>query len=264
MMSDSCYHALSSEISEQWWKDYFDVPTMALYRAMLSSTLTELEVQTIDKILELPSGSTILDVCCGYGRHLIPLARKGYCVTGIDISSTVLQKTCSQAQNENLKVNVIQADMRCLPFASYFDAAILMFNSFGIFDEGDNRITLHAISRALRSGGLFLLDIPNRAYFETLYNNELRHQVFKNQEVELHIFTRLDHNTNVLSQELRWHNDFGEYSKSHAFKMYAIPEIEQLLADCGFVALRFYAGLHGARDETPNPKIVVRGTVSSH
>lgn len=263
-MSDSCYHALSSEISEQWWKDYFDAPTLALYRELLPSALAEIEAQTIEDILQLPIGATVLDVCCGYGRHLMPLTRRGYSMTGVDISSLALQETNWQAQSEGLRIDLIQADMRDLPFVSHYDAAILMFNSFGIFGECDNKICLLSIRRALKSGGIFLLEIPNRSYVEALYDNDVRHEVFEGHELEMHVFTHLDHSTNFLRQELRWRNGFGEYSKSHAFRMYTMSEIEQLLLECGFNALRFYASLLGAQDEKPDSKIVARGTVSSH
>ncbi|MCH7760930.1 class I SAM-dependent methyltransferase [candidate division TA06 bacterium] len=45
------------------------------------------------KILNLPKGSRILDLCCGYGRHSIPLAKKGYEMTGFDLSKLFLEKT---------------------------------------------------------------------------------------------------------------------------------------------------------------------------
>lgn len=264
MSSDSHSHALSRECSGYWWKDYFDAPTIALYRELLPSALAELEAQTIRDILQLPVGARVLDVCCGYGRHLIPLVRKGYCMTGVDISSIALQETKWLAQNEGFKINLARADMRALPCVSYYDAAILMFNSFGIFDECDNKICLLSIHRALKSGGIFLLETPNRSYVEALYDNDVRHEVFEGHELEMHVFTRLDHSTNFLRQEIRWRNGFGEYSKSHAFRMYTMSEIEQLLLECGFNSLRFYAGLLGEQDEKPDSKIVVRGIVSPH
>jgi len=248
-----------------WWKNYWDAASIALYRAVLPSALTEPEVQAIQNIIELPSGAIILDVCCGYGRHLLPLTKRGYRVIGIDISLLALREATAQAQSEDIWIDVVQADMRYLPFTSHFDAAILMFNSFGVFsDERDNKVVLIAITQVLKTGGYLLLDILNRSYCETLFDRHPKQETFRGHGVELRVSSRLDPNTGILHQELRWLSASGEHSTYHALRLYTRQDIEQLLMDCGFEHLRFhsYDDLLGRPYKDNQTRILVRGIFS--
>ncbi len=82
---------------------------------------TAAEVDAIVDLLELERDHRILDCCCGYGRHAIPLAERGYRVTGIDLSSTMLQKAARDARAKGLCLDLVQADARALPFDAEFD-----------------------------------------------------------------------------------------------------------------------------------------------
>src|SRR5580704_14614387 len=69
------------------------------------------------EVAELPklTGSTfrrVLDLCCGPGRHSIPLARQGAHVTAVDRSAFLLQKARARAAGENLNIEWVQEDMR--------------------------------------------------------------------------------------------------------------------------------------------------------
>ena len=103
--------------------------------------------------LGLQENSLVLDVACGGGRHARALAELGHRVVGIDLSRDLLVEAGG--------VPVARADMRALPFAGSFAAAVSFFTSFGYFDDDDNRATMASIAAALRRGGVFLLDFLN-------------------------------------------------------------------------------------------------------
>jgi SAM-dependent methyltransferase len=103
--------------------------------------------------LGLQENSLVLDVACGGGRHARALAELGHRVVGIDLSRELLVEAGG--------VPVARADMRALPFAGSFDAAVSFFTSFGYFDDDDNRATMASIAAALRRGGVLLLDFLN-------------------------------------------------------------------------------------------------------
>ena len=75
----------------EWWRDFFDKDYMDIY-GPVDAEKTAVEVEGIDKILKLQKGSKVLDLCCGYGRHSIGLARNGFNVTGFDFSAVLLEK----------------------------------------------------------------------------------------------------------------------------------------------------------------------------
>ncbi len=111
-----------------------------------------------------PKGAKILDLCCGTGRHAIPLAQMGYAVTGLDISSTLLQYARERAQHLPT-LQLVQQDMR-LPFPDPpYDAILNLFTSFGYFDTiEEDRQVLHNVATALNSSGYFFFDYLNVPY----------------------------------------------------------------------------------------------------
>jgi SAM-dependent methyltransferase len=104
--------------------------------------------------------SRVLDLCCGPGRHSIPLARRGAAVTGVDRSSFLLKKAGARAESENLKIEWIPEDMRTFVRPGQFDLAISLFTSFGYFEkEEDNLSVLRNIHSSLVPGGWFIVDV---------------------------------------------------------------------------------------------------------
>jgi SAM-dependent methyltransferase len=126
---------------------------------------TQKEVDFAIGALGLLPGEHVLDLCCGYGRHSIELARRGYRVTGIDLSSAQLAMARSAAARDDIDVEWIQADMRAIPsqLTAQVDTVLNMFTAFGYFeDEAENQRVLDGIASVLRPGGRLLIDFINR------------------------------------------------------------------------------------------------------
>ena len=113
--------------------------------------------------LELQPGARVLDLCCGQGRHAVELAKRGFGVTGFDLSEYLLGMAKERAREAAVEVEFVHGDMRELPWENKFDAVVLLFTAFGYLetDEEDER-ALQAIRAALRPGGLLLVDHHNR------------------------------------------------------------------------------------------------------
>jgi len=103
---------------------------------------------------------TVLDACCGSGRHCRALRELGIRAFGADLSRDLLARALEL--HPDLEGRVLCADARKLPFAdSRFDAVVSLFSSFGYFgDEGD-RVFLAEIGRVLRDGGRLVVDLMN-------------------------------------------------------------------------------------------------------
>ncbi len=102
----------------------------------------------------VPEGGRVLDVACGTGRHSIPLAQRGYTVTGIDLSPLFIQKAAEHAQSEGVDVRFVLGDAmnveRLLADEAPFDAIINMFTSNGYYG-GDADLDLFRQLRRLAS-----------------------------------------------------------------------------------------------------------------
>ena len=146
---------------KDWWKDYFDEIYLRIYPHSSRKELTLQQVDLIERALNLEKGTRILDLACGFGRHSIELAKRGYNVTGLDYSSFLIELAREKVENEKVNVEFIQADMRTMDFHEEFDAVINMFTSWGYFSDEENFDILKRVCRALKRGGRFLLDFFN-------------------------------------------------------------------------------------------------------
>ena len=113
--------------------------------------------------LELQPGARVLDLCCGQGRHSVELARRGFRVTGFDLSEYLLKLAKERANEEGVEVEFMRGDMRELPWENEFDAVVNLWTAFGYLesDEEDERV-LRAVRAALRPGGQLFGDHHNR------------------------------------------------------------------------------------------------------
>jgi len=110
--------------------------------------------------LKLKKGAALLDLCCGPGRHAVEFAARGLAVTGFDYSREYLTEAGARARREKVPLLLERGDMRGLKFNRMFDAVVNLFTSFGYFRKfSDDLKTLKGVARALKPGGLFLLDI---------------------------------------------------------------------------------------------------------
>jgi SAM-dependent methyltransferase len=125
---------------------------------------TRREAQFISDSLGVGPNGRILDLACGFGRHTLELAKRGYDMVGLDLSLPLLQKGLNEAQKRNLSIKFIHGDVRELNFTAVFDAAFSYHTSFGYFDDKTNFDVLCGIHRALKNGGRFLLETINRDY----------------------------------------------------------------------------------------------------
>ena len=148
-----------------WDKSFFTSDYQELYAFRLRAKHTKKQIRFVRQALDLQPGETVLDLCCGQGRHAVALAKKGLNVTGLDLNTDYLAAAQNAASAAGVEIETIQADMREIPFSDRFDAVISMFSSFGYLesDEEDLRV-LKAIRRALKPSGRLLFDLPNQEW----------------------------------------------------------------------------------------------------
>lgn len=118
------------------------------------------EVEVINNVLKIYSAKDVVDLGCGTGRHIINLAKLGYRCVGVDKSINMLTKAKENADNANVNVRFINADIRysalLREYYGAFDASICIRNTLSSAD--DIKLALKTHYDLLREGGIMIFD----------------------------------------------------------------------------------------------------------
>jgi SAM-dependent methyltransferase len=168
---------------------------------------TAAECDFLERQLPRPACTSLLDICCGMGRHALPLAARGYRVVGVDVDAHAL--AVAQAQGRG-QVEWLQGDMRDLSaIPGEFDGALLLWQSFGQFDAATNEEVLRQVRGRLRPGGRFVLDIYHRAFFaahleERRFARDGRTITETKRMDDHHLTVTLDYGSDLPRDEYAW------------------------------------------------------------
>jgi SAM-dependent methyltransferase len=155
--------AQRSKTRQPWWEDLFNEDFMRA-TARVSDDQIRREVTFIEESLGVAAGGVVLDLGCGAGHHAVEFASRGYGVVGYDLSLYQLALAADVAQERSQKINFLQGDMREMAFEEMFDGVFCWNTSFGYFEEDKNLAVAQRVFKALRPGGMFLIDVINRDF----------------------------------------------------------------------------------------------------
>lgn len=128
------------------------------------------QVDFVVSVLELEPGAAVLDLPCGVGRHSLELARRGYRVTGVDRTAAYLQAARKTAADEDLELELVQADMREFVRPGAFDAAINLYTSFGYFeDPAEDRQVAENFWLSLKPGGALVMQMMGKEVLARIF-----------------------------------------------------------------------------------------------
>lgn len=143
----------------EWFECWFDSPYYHVLYKNRDFTEAELFIDNLIQLLQPKKSDRFLDLGCGKGRHSIYLNKKGFDVTGIDLSE---KSIASAKTSENETLHFYTHDMRKLFRTNYFDVVVNLFTSFGYFEqERDDYAVVNAACKALKPNGVFVLDFMN-------------------------------------------------------------------------------------------------------
>jgi len=241
-----------------WYEEYFTEAWLRFrdIKAMLERTPSE--VDFLERALQLSPPAAILDVGCGFGRHAMELAARGYVVTGLDLSAELLAKARQMAGERGVTVKWVKKDMRQMDFDAEFDAVVCLYTSFGYFEtEEENLEVLRRISKALRRGGRFVLDVENR---DGLLMRYLARDWWQTKAGDLVMEER-----RFDPVKGRGHTRIVLVSEGHkvehnlSIRWYSVPELERMLKEVGIQIHRLYGGLDGSEFDLGAYRLVVVG-----
>jgi len=148
-----------------WYDRWFGSDAYNVVYAHRDEEEAERLVDLVERKVNPAPDTHILDVGCGRGRHARLFARRGYDVTGLDLSAEAVAEAREWAAQEGLDVAFVQGDMRDPYCEACADGVVNLFTSFGYFEtDAENQRALRAMTTALRPGGWFLQDFLNAAH----------------------------------------------------------------------------------------------------
>lgn len=225
-----------------WFESKFGPHTVELYRDEVRQTGAQ--VEALARFLGEPAGAPVLDLCCGWGRHALPLAGMGFPVTGLDGCAYFLEKLRSDAGGKS-PIPLLRGDMGVLPLAdSSFRAVYQMYTSFGYGTEPeDDRRALGEIARVLRPGGVYLLDLINwslaRRAFDGVYeDNYGSFDVVEDCRIEPGNLLRM-------KRALLYRDGSAPHIYSFEIRMFELETLRDLLASAGLVTVDVWGDFDG-------------------
>ncbi len=148
-------------MTKEWFKNWFDSPYYHILYHQRNDAEAELFIDNLLAYLQPEPQASFLDIACGRGRHAIYLNKKGFSVTGVDLSESNIL-FAQEFQQENLHFFV--HDMRNAFIGESFNTIFNLFTSFGYFDTfEDHVLALQQFNRSAKPNAALVLDFFNTA-----------------------------------------------------------------------------------------------------
>lgn len=242
----------------QWYKTFYTEAFIPVV-GYPSPEETQWQVNFIAKALGLRVGARVLDLCCGLGRHSKGLAEThGLYVTGVDLSKEYLELARKRFGHDN--VEYVEGDMREIGMAGKYDAVINMFTSFGFFDSvNENQKVLNSVAKALKPGGLFLLDVENKFYFvaeSVLRNRKFTVETDPGEWIECeHAYDVMEEREKMDAQMYREGNLV--FKTGYDIRLYSIPELTEMLAEAGLKIEKVWGDYDMSKCDATSRRVIV-------
>jgi ubiquinone/menaquinone biosynthesis C-methylase UbiE len=237
------------------WDAFFSDFYLRAFAADERDEEAESQALAAARLSGCPEGGDLLDVPCGFGRHVIPLARAGYRAVGVDRSQALLDEARRRMGHERWP-KLVAADYRELPFADEsFDAALNLFSSLGYLGDDEDTNVLRGIRRVLRPGGRLVVELMHR---DRLVRN------YRDQDWRLLGEGRLlleqrtfDAASGVAQTTQTLIDSNGERdSRSFSVRVYSATELLNMLDRAGFSEAKSFGDFDG-NPFTPDTRLVI-------
>jgi ubiquinone/menaquinone biosynthesis C-methylase UbiE len=206
------------------------------------------ECDFIEQEMKQDKALKILDIGCGTGRHAIELTKRGYRVTGVDLSENQIIRAKEKAQEAGLAIDFRTQDARNLPFDSEFDLAIMLCEGgFSLMETDEmNFEILKNATKVLKSKGKLIFTTLNGLFplfhlVKEFYESQQKEGRSQCKDCSFDLMTFRDHNTAVIE------DDSGNKQEFKCNERYYVPsEITWLLKSLRYTKIDIFGAKLGA------------------
>ena len=229
---------LESYVKADWWRDIFNANYLRTDGDVVEDPdITEAEIDAFLELVDVAPESCILDLCCGQGRHLLELARRGFTnLYGVDRSHYLISRAKRVARQQGFAATFREGDARKLRFRdNTFDLVYLAGNSFGYFESAEDDIAVLAeLRRILKPSGQLLIDFTDGDFLRRNFEQRSWEWIDKNYFVCRERTLSRD-GERLISREVITHSKKGVVADQfYAERLYNADQLGGLLSDNGF------------------------------
>jgi len=241
----------------EWYERWFGEEYLIVYEHR-DADEAEREADTIRRVLNLAGGELVLDLCCGTGRHDIPLVRMGCRVIGLDYSEQLLKIARSSRPTGGKYPMYVRADARKTVFRrDSFDVVLNLFTSFGYFEDDENFGLLRSIARVLKPRGRFYIDYLNPP---RVLSGLVGESVSRRNGVEIIEKRRYDPDARRIEKDIILRTGNGDLEFRESVRLYWREEMTEMLSGAGLRT----EGVLGSADGEPygetSERMILYGT----
>jgi cyclopropane fatty-acyl-phospholipid synthase-like methyltransferase len=234
---------MTNKISDTWYETFFQGINCELWEKAISDDWTKQEVDFLEVELNLQQGQHLLDIPCGFGRHSIEFAKRGFNVTGIDISQTFITGLTEKINSNNLNIKAVRADILTMNLSQNFSGAICMGNSFGYFNFDKMKVFIEKVSSSLETGARFIINSGMVA--ESILPNFSNYQskTYTVDNITMDITNIYDVEDSYMISNLLLTKEGKR--EEHSFKhfVFTLGEVKRLLKSFGLKTIQTYGSL---------------------
>ena len=232
---------------KQWYEELFTNYAQKYDReSFVKGTIGECDL--IEREINHDKNTRILDIGCGTGRHCIELAKRGYQITGIDLSESQLNRAKEKASAENLEISFIRHDARKLTYLNEFDLVIMLCEGgFSLMETDEmNFQILRNASNALKPQGKLIFTTLNGLFplfhsVKEFMAAESKEENAKYDNNSFDLMTLRDRHT------IQIEDDLGNAKELECNERYYVPsEITWLLKTLNFSVIDIFGAKLGA------------------
>jgi len=235
--------------------NFFTQGSPYLDHPLLTPERTSKEIDFVQQHTQLETGSKILDVGCGSGRHSIELAKRGFNVVGIDPSRAMITEANSRSSGIWGQPTFIQARAEDFTTQDQFDAAICLFTTLGQIDtQGENGDLVKNVANGLRSQGHFIVEVPNHLWVAENLKAEER---FGEDENYTHITRQYDQESKIVSEQFELVSPQGTREFILRYRLYSQKELSAVFAEAYLNILSIFGDYDGNPYTYYSPVIIL-------
>ena len=240
----------------EWFERWFGEEYLLVYEHR-NKKEAEREVETIAQVLNLKDNMLLLDLCCGSGRHDIPLVQRGYRIVGLDLSMPLLSIAQKSKSSDTRYPLYIQADVKNIPLRSgIFDAVLNLFTSFGYFDDKENFELLLSISRLLKVDGHFYIDYLNPS---RVLDDLVEESVKEKNSIKITEKRTYNDKTHRIEKTIHLDHDGTIKTFHESVRLYTIDEMRSMIKRAGLHILDVLGSVTGEPYSKTSERMILSG-----